>query len=108
MKNGLRAVLIAVVFALVTGCAHSITVTPDTMRLEPVSSRRVTAKIGYYIPEEVSSIEVTTQGGGGDNVRYFPYNDIEPGFRQMLSNVFSGVERLSSTSQFAECLPGWP
>jgi hypothetical protein len=65
MTNGLRAVLSAVAFALVAGCAHSIKVTPDITRLEPVSPR-VGANVGYYIPRELSSVEITTQGGGGD------------------------------------------
>jgi hypothetical protein len=68
----------------------------------------VGANVGYYIPRELSSVEITTQGGGGDNVRYFPYNDIEPGFEQMLSNVFSGVVKPSSIVNVPSVSHGGP
>jgi len=86
------------------GCAHPIKVAPDVAKLERVASTppRLTVNVGYYIPPEVSSVEVTTAGGGGDNVRYFPYADIEPGFEKMLSNVFTGVVKLNSITD----LPG--
>jgi Short C-terminal domain len=101
---GIRAVIGAAVLVLTVGCAHPIKVAPDTTRLQRVSSTssRIVANVGYYIPKEVSSVEITTQGGGGDNVRYFPYEDIEPGFEQILSNVFSGVVKLTSIAD----LPG--
>jgi len=92
------------VIALATGCAHPIKIAPDVAKLERVSSTppRLTANAGYYIPAEVSSVEVTTAGGGGDNIRYYPYTDVEPGFEKMLSNLFTGVVRLNSITD----LPG--
>ena len=67
-------------------------------RLEPVSPTqpRLTTHVGYYIPPEVESLEVTTPGGGGDNVRYYPYRDMAEGFHKMLSNVFASVVKLDS------------
>jgi hypothetical protein len=72
-------------------------------KLERVSSTppRLTANVGYYIPPEVSSVEVTTAGGGGDNIRYYPYTNVEPGFEKMLSNVFTGVVKINSMTDFA-------
>ena len=83
--------MVAVV--LMAGCAHRINIVPDTTKLELVSptAPRVTANVGLYIPQEARSVEVTTPGGGGDNVRYYPYVDIEAGFEKMLSNVFGLV-----------------
>lgn len=96
--NGLGAVIGAAVVVLAAGCAHPIRVAPDIARLQRVSSMppRVNANVAYYIPIEVSSIEITTQGGGGDNVRYFPYEEIEKGFEQILSNTFTNVVKLTS------------
>lgn len=93
-----RIGLVAIAVLLFTGCAHPIKVAPDLTRIERSSTTpsRIAAKVGYYIPVEESSIEVTTPGGGGDNVRYFPYRDIETGFQKMLSNVFTGVVKLTS------------
>jgi hypothetical protein len=93
---------IAVVGAL-SGCAHRITVAPELAKIESLShgfdNRSVS--VGYYIPSELLSLEVTTPGGGGDNVRYFPYRDIETGYERVLSNVFSGVVQLRSTPDYS-------
>jgi hypothetical protein len=104
MRNGIRALIATSALALIAGCAHPIKVSPNLAKVERVSSTpdRIVANVGYYIPPEVSSVEITTQGGGGDNIRYFPYVDIEPGFEKMLSNVFTGVVKLNSISD----LPG--
>lgn len=81
----------AVVF--LSGCAHSIKVEPDLTNIDHGFGTFTQSKVnvGYYIPPKLISLEVTTPGGGGDNVSYYPYRDIKPGFRKMLSNVFSGV-----------------
>ena len=84
---------------LLIGCAHPIKVTPDLTKIERAANAppRVVANIAYYIPPELIAIEVTTPGGGGDNVRYFPYQEIEVGFQKILSNNFSGVVKLTSS-----------
>ncbi|MEQ6918477.1 SHOCT domain-containing protein [Halomonas aquatica] len=93
---------IAVVGAL-SGCAHRINVAPELANIESLShgfdNRSVS--VGYYIPSELLSLEVTTPGGGGDNVRYFPYRDIETGYERVLSNVYSGVVKLRSTPDYS-------
>lgn len=40
--------------------------------------------------------QVITPAGGGDRVRYTPYKDIEPGFNDVLENVFLEVKALDS------------
>lgn len=93
-----RIYLTALLGLVLAGCAHPIQITPDTTRLERVSTTpdRLAVKAGYYIPPEVESVEITTQGGGGDNVRYYPYRDMASGFQKMLSNVFENVVKLAS------------
>jgi hypothetical protein len=83
---------------LLTGCAHSIDIAPDVAKLNNEANRthRIPLKVGYYIPLEISSIETVTQGGGGDNVSYFPYRDMDYGYRKILSNIFTGVVKLDS------------
>ncbi len=62
------------------GCAHPITMNPDLAAVTvPAGAKPIAKKVGYHIPEALRSVEVTTPGGGGDKVRYFPYRDIEPG-----------------------------
>lgn len=88
---------------ILSGCAHPIKVTPNIAKIETKgdSTPRVAASVGYYISPELESLEVTTPGGGGDNVRYYPYRDIEPGFAKLLSNVFSGVVKLPTAPVFS-------
>lgn len=91
-----RIFMTAFLGLFLVGCAHPIKISPDMSRLETASTAqpRMTNKVGYYIPPEVESVEVTTQGGGGDNVRYYPYSDMDPGFHKILSNVFASVVKL--------------
>lgn len=91
--------MLALLSALVlVGCAHPIDVAPDLSRLNASSPNRIAAKVGLHIPPDLSSLEVTTPGGGGDNVRYAPYAAIAPGFQRMLSNVFETVVPVASVA----------
>lgn len=86
--------------ALLTGCAHPIDVTPETTTLSTdasgISNPKVPAKVAYFIAPDLTALEVTTPGGGGDNVRYFPYKAIEPGFQKILTNVFGSAIKLDT------------
>ena len=85
------------VVAIIVGCAHPLAINPDIAKIERESSIQPIAKnIGYYIAPDVRERSVTTPGGGGDSVTYFPYKDIEAGFYKMLSNVFQNVTQLKS------------
>jgi hypothetical protein len=82
---------------VLVGCAHPINVQPkiDNLVRSNDAPGRLMHKVAYYIPDASLGMEVTTPGGGGDNVRYFPYRDIEAGFKLMLTNVFETVDRLT-------------
>lgn len=86
--------------ALLTGCAHPIDVTPNTSGLDAsagaMAHPKISAKAAYYIASDLTKLEVTTPGGGGDNVRYYPYQAIEPGFQKMLANVFGSAIKLDA------------
>ena len=94
--NVLRLFLSVCAALAVTGCAHPIFVTPDASKItrDAGAPPRVHATVGYYISPESLAREVTTDGGGGDRTRYFPYRDIQPSFEKMLSNVFDSVSRI--------------
>jgi hypothetical protein len=80
------AFLIAV-FAL-SGCAHPIQIAPNSANIyrTPSDAPKISATVGMVMP-----------GGGGDNVRYFPYRDMEAGYEKMLSNVFENVVTVTSS-----------
>lgn len=92
-----KLVIAAIAFAIITGCAHPIVISPDVSKLERSANAQPIAKnVAYYISPEDRAKSVETAGGGGDRVSYFPYKDTETGFYKMLGNVFSGVTLLKS------------
>lgn len=81
--------------AFLFGCAHPITMNPDLATISaPTETKVIDKSVGYHIPDSLRNLEVTTAGGGGDKIRYFPYRDIETGFYKALSEVFSKVTRV--------------
>jgi len=93
-------VLCFVVAIILSGCAHPITINPPSIsqRLEnnPIS----TIIAGYVLTDADRSKQITTEGGGGDKVTYFPYKDLEKGFRDVLKSLYSDVVLVSSPSDF--------
>lgn len=84
------------------GCAHPITMNPDlAVVAAPAGAKPLNKKVGYYMPDALRSVEVTTPGGGGDKVRYFPYRDIEPGFYKALSEAFTSVSKVQNPKDAA-------
>lgn len=100
----LKTIFGVFILALLVGCAHPISIAPDALVLGTLATaeKKIPKKVGFYISPEALSLEVTTAGGGGDNVRYFPYRDMEAGYRSMLSGVFEGVVRVSKLNDSAE------
>ncbi len=99
----LKILLSIAIFSALSGCAHRITVEPDLAKIEGLSQGvdNRSVSVGYYIPHDLLSLEVTTPGGGGDNVRYLPYRDIETGYERVLSSVFSNVVKLHTTPDYS-------
>ncbi|TAK76453.1 MAG: hypothetical protein EPO12_16445 [Aquabacterium sp.] len=75
------------------GCAHPITLAPDLAKVTSTSPK-IAKTAGFYISAEDKAREVTTPGGGGDKVSYFPYRELEPGIYKVLSETFADVVRL--------------
>jgi hypothetical protein len=90
-------ILLSIVILVITGCAHSIAISPDINKIErDLKLRPIDKNVGYYIAPDVRDKSMTTPGGGGDSVSYFPYKDIEASFYTMLENVFKEVTKLKS------------
>ena len=74
------------------GCAHPISMTGDVSKvLGSAQGAKVERKVGLVVTDEQRKREVTTPGGGGDKVSYFPYRDLETGLYVALSEHFSSV-----------------
>lgn len=92
------AIAAALGFALLGGCAHQIQITPNIGKIDRDihTQPKIKQNVGYIISDEVAAQEVTTPGGGGDKIRYFPYRDTETGIYKMLTNVFESVTKLKN------------
>lgn len=95
MKYLSRLSLLSFVFFTI-GCAHQINITPPLNTLDITDANKIAKNVAYFISPEDLSKEVTTPGGGGDKVKYFPYKECEPVLKKILSNIFSNVFALTS------------
>ena len=87
----LSSLLLAGLLAL-AGCAHDITIAPNLDNLPRTDAgQKIQKTVGYYISEADRNRMVTTPGGGGDNVQYKLYSNLDAGIYRVLSNVFTDV-----------------
>lgn len=96
-----RLVLIAaslLLAAVVSGCAHPISLAPDVASLVGTGTNKIDRKVGLFVAEEDRKREVTTPGGGGDKVSYFPYRDIETAIYVVLSESFTSVSKVNGAT----------
>jgi len=96
MKYLIRVIAISTLIFTI-GCGHQINITPPLNTLDAVGISKIEKNVGYYISPNDLSLEVTTPGGGGDKVEYFPYKESEPALNKILSNIFAKVYPLAST-----------
>jgi hypothetical protein len=94
MKN-YKFILAALVSLCLAACAHPMNIRPDIQSLQPVSTQ-IQKNVGLYVSPANHAVEVTTDGGGGDKVRYHPYADMETGLYKALGNVFASVTVVNS------------
>lgn len=96
MNAAIKFILLGIALIL-GGCAHPIGIAPDLSTVGITQQKKSSKSIGYYLAEPVEK-EVTTSGGGGDNVKYKPYKDLETGLYKMYASIFSNVTLLNSSS----------
>jgi hypothetical protein len=102
MKRFIHSIFAVLTCVFLFGCAHPITMNPDlAVVTAPAGAKVIDKKVAYFMPDALRTAEVTTPGGGGDKVRYFPYRDIEPGLYKALSEVFTSVTKMQSLTDTA-------
>jgi hypothetical protein len=91
-----KCLILALSVIALYGCAHPIQIAPSPTNITraPNDPPKIKANVGLIIPTELTNLEVTTPGGGGDNVRYYPYRDLQAAYEAMLANVFDNVVRV--------------
>lgn len=95
LARALRLSAAAAVVGVLAACAHPISLEPTKLP-ERSESQLVAKKVGYAISDADKAKEVTTPGGGGDKVSYFPYRDMEKALRAALRSVYQDVSAVKS------------
>ena len=93
----LKTVAVLAFAALLGACAHPISLS-GSKSPERVESQLVDKKVAYVINDADRAKQVTTPGGGGDKVSYFPYRDLEKSIRDALRSVYRDVVAVRSTN----------
>ncbi|MFP3637784.1 hypothetical protein [Paraburkholderia sp. SIMBA_054] len=104
LGNMVRTACAAGVIALLSGCAHDITISGDNAALVSKSASPINKTVGLVITDDERNKEVVTPGGGGDKVAYKPYHDLELPIYLELSNVFKDVVKLNAAPDAATAL----
>jgi len=99
--NALRGCAVALLAGSLFGCAHQIVITPELRSIERPAAAPTDKKVGYYISSADRAARVTTAGGGGDKVSYYPYKELEPALQKVLFNVFKEVQSVDSPNDAA-------
>lgn len=94
MKKIVKLIIVSLACVVLFGCAHPISMNPNLANVQVKDIAPIDRQVGFYISDANKALEVTTAGGGGDKVRYFPYRDIEAGFYKALAEVFRGVSKV--------------
>lgn len=94
----LTILLLVLSTAYLSGCAHPLVITPD-IDSSQVKDKPIQKKVAYSISKNLLDTLVTTGGGGGDKVEYYPYRDMDVAFYNMLSKVFLDVKKLSLSDE---------
>lgn len=95
LRRWLGVLFALFVAAIVSGCAHPISLTGNTDALIGTGKSKVNHAVGLLVSEEDRKREFVTPGGGGDKVSYMPYRDLETGIYIALSESFAKVVRVS-------------
>jgi hypothetical protein len=76
--------------ALLAGCSHPITMITETTPPRSVA-HLIPKKVAYVMSDAQRDQQVTTAGGSGDRVSYYPYRDLEKSIRDALRAVYRDV-----------------
>ncbi|GHD56807.1 hypothetical protein [Jeongeupia chitinilytica] len=88
----------AAILLSLTGCAHPIVITPEKQAAQAGADKpaKIDKTVAYYISAEDRNREVVTPGGGGDQVRYQPYRDLEVAYYMTLADRYNKVVSLTT------------
>jgi len=97
IKSIIRCRFWLILLPFIAACAHPITIIPNKTP-ERIETSLSTKKVAYVISEADRNNQVTTSGGGGDKVTYYPYRDLEKAIRDALRAVYTDVIAIQSNA----------
>jgi len=78
-------------------CAHPISVSPLSSPARE-EAKLINKHVAYVMTDELRNRSVTTSGGGGDKVSYYPYRDLEKTIRDALRAVYQEVTVINAAT----------
>lgn len=99
IQSIIKPIVSFILVTLITACAHPITIVPNKTPERGVSSLSQ-KKAAYVMTESDRNKQVTSAGGGGDKVNYYPYRDVEKAIRDALRSIYADVIAISSSADF--------
>jgi hypothetical protein len=92
-----RWLIIFATAGLLGACAHPIVINPlETPERD--GNTLVEKNVAYVMTDSDRAKQVTSAGGGGDKVNYYPYRDLEKAIRDALRAVYLDVYVIRSPS----------
>lgn len=79
-------------------CAHPISIEAKSVPQRSAGVTPSAKKVAYVMSDADRAKQVTTEGGGGDKITYFPYRDFERSLRAALGASFADVSVVKAVS----------
>lgn len=89
-SSAARLFAAAALVTLLAGCSHPITMITETAPPRSMA-HLIPKKVAYVMTDAQRDQQVTTAGGSGDRVSYYPYRDLEKSIRDALRAVYRDV-----------------
>jgi hypothetical protein len=89
------------VVAVLAACAHPMSIEAKNVPTRANGAVASDKKVAYVMSDVDRAKQVTTDGGGGDKVSYFPYRDFERSLRAALAATYADVSVVRTASDSA-------
>ncbi|KAF0844753.1 hypothetical protein FNL37_2208 [Methylovorus glucosotrophus] len=90
-------ICLLILMSFLAACAHPINVSPLSAPKRD-EAHLVNKHVAYVMTDELRNKVVTSSGGGGDNVSYTPYKDVEKAIRDALRAVYTEVSVIKAAA----------
>lgn len=91
---------LSIILIIITGCTHNITINPPP-DFSNSNAIKIDKNVVYVMSDSDRIKEVTTQGGSGETVKYFPYRDLEMTIRETLKLIYKSVSVINTPNDTA-------